>query len=137
MPKHLKTPDRTVRTLALALIGLGFLFTLVGCAQVYKFLGLTEKQTKEQVSKDQKTIIRTITEVRTTTADIISATVAGIGALASGLLARLLGTERKITKAMIVGIEKTPELDVKKNVRTEAISAGIEKALHKRVASLT
>ncbi len=137
MSNYPKTPDRTVKTIALSLICLGILFTMVGCAQMYKMLGLTEKQTTDQVSEDQKIIIRTISEVRTTAADIISASVAGLGALASGLLARLLGTERKITKALITGIEKTPDLDIKKNVMAEALTAGVEKKLHKRVSALT
>jgi len=137
MERHLKTCETAIRTAPLTLICLGILFSMVGCAQFYKMIGLTEKQTTDQVSEDQKVIIRTISEVRTTAADIVSASVAGLGAIASGLLARLLGTERKITKALIVGIEKTPELDTKKNVRDQAISAGVEKALHKRVVSLT
>lgn len=159
MQSDLKTPDRTVRTLALSLICLGFLFSMVGCAQFYKMLGLTEKQTTDQVSEDQKVIIqaiseirdtaadqatetqkviiRTISEVRTTAADIVSVSAAALGTLASGLLARWLGTERKITKALIVGIENAPASDAKASIKSVAISAGVEKALHKRVASLT
>ena len=137
MSQHQKTPDRTVKTLAMALICLGVLFSITGCTQIYKLIGLTEEQTNEQVDLDRQVITRTITEVRTQAADLITTAVAAAGTIASGLLATWLGRERKITKALIVGIENSPELDTKKNVRNAAISAGVEKALHKRVEALT
>ena len=116
---------------------IGILFILAGCAQVYKALGLTEEQTQEQVSEDQKTIIRTVNQVRTTTAEILTTALAGLGTIASGFLAKWLGTERKITKALIAGIEKSAPGSVKESVHQQATNAGIEPQLSKRVAALT
>ena len=116
---------------------IGTLFILVGCAEVYKAAGLTEEQTDEQVSEDQKVIIRTVTQVRTTTADILTSAIAGFGTIASGFLAKWLGTERKITKALIAGIEKAAPGSVKESVHQQATDAGIEPQLSKRVAALT
>ncbi len=125
------------RTAYVTFILIGSLFILAGCAQVYKALGLTEEQIDEQVSEDQQTIIKTITQVRTTTAEIITTALAGLGTIASGFLAQWLGTERKITAALITGIEKAAPGSVKETVHQKATDAGIEKQLSKRVAALT
>ncbi len=137
MPNTLKTSDRSIKTTAVLVIVLGFMFMTVGCAQIYKTLGLTEQQTAEQLTEDKKTIIRTITTVRTTTADLITSIVAGIGAIASGFLAKWLGTERKITKSLIQGIENAATTTTKQDVKEKAIANGVNKALTKRVAALT
>jgi len=125
------------QTAFIAFLIIGSLFILTGCAQLYKALGLTEEQIDEQVSEDQKVIIRTVTQVRTTTAEILTTAIAGLGTMAAGLLARLLGTERKITAAMITGIEAASDVTVKNAVKDKAMSAGVESKLNKRVASLT
>jgi len=127
--------SQTTATITFILIGI--LFTLTGCAQLYKLVGLTEEQTQEQTAKDQKTIIRTITTTRNTAADIITTAIAGLGAIASGLLAKWLGTERKLTKALITGIENAQDISVKASVKDKAMDAGVEPILHRRVQALT
>lgn len=134
-PKTVLQCSQTTATIVFILIGT--LFILTGCAQIYKSLGLTEEQIDEQVSEDQKTIIRTITQVRTTTAEIITTAVAGLGTIASGFLAKWLGTERKITAALITGIESAGDLRAKESVKAKATASGIESALHARVVKLT
>lgn len=126
---------RTTATILFLLIGTLFIFT--GCAQLYKILGLTEEQTEEQVSEDQKTIVRTITQVRTTTGQIITTAVAALGTIASGFLAKWLGTERKITAAMITGVEAASNETVKESITKKATSAGVESKLNARVQALT
>ena len=125
------------KTAVILFIIIGSLFTITGCAQLYKLIGLTEKQTQDQLDQDQETIIRTITLTRNTAADIITTAVAGLGTIASGFLAKWLGTERKITKAMIAGVEKSKNPDTKQSITTAALAAGIEPQLHKRVKALT
>ncbi len=137
MPYHQTFLRCSQKTAAILFIFIGSLFCLAGCAQLYKFIGLTEEQTQEQLAEDQKTMIRTITLTRNTAADIITTALAGIGTIASGFLAKWLGTERKITKAMIIGIENTDSNLLKKNVNTQAHKLRIEPQLHKRVKSLT
>lgn len=126
---------QTTATLVFILIGSLFLFT--GCVQLYKILGLTEEQTQEQVAEDQKTIIRTITQVRTTAAEIITTAVAGLGAIASGFLAKWLHTERKITQVLITGVESAHETNVKETIKAKATAAGVEPKLAARVRALT
>lgn len=125
------------RTAVITFIIIATLFILTGCAQLYKILGLTEQQTQNQLAEDQETIIRTITQVRTTAADIITTAIAGLGTITSGLLARLLGTERKFTKVLITSIEKAPNMNLKETITKEASLAGIQPKLHKRVKALT
>lgn len=127
----------STKTAALLFILIGLLFCLTGCVQLYKLLGLTDEQTQEQISQDQETIIRTITTTRNTAADIITTAVAGLGAIASGFLAKWLGTERKITKAIITGVEEANGISVKESVQRNATAAGIQPQLHARVKALT
>ncbi len=125
------------KTAAVFFILIGSLFCLAGCAQLYKSIGFTEEQTQEQVAEDQKTIIRTITQVRTTTAEILTTIIAGLGAIASGFLAKWLSTERKMTKVLITGVEKANEINTKEMIASIAGATGIEPQLHARVKALT
>ena len=127
----------TRTTAMVVFILVGCLFCLAGCAQLYKFIGLTEEQTQEQLAADQKTIIRTITLTRNTAADIITTAVAGIGTIVSGFLAKWLHTEKKLTNTIIRGVEIGSESHVKRSIETAAGKAGIEKQLNARVKALT
>lgn len=135
LPSTVLNCSRTTAMITFILVGI--LFCLAGCAQLYKLAGLTEEQTNEQLAADQETIIRTITQVRTTAADIITTALAGLGAISSGFLAKWLGTERKITKALITGVEANPTGDVKESIQAKATAAGVENKLHARVKALT
>ncbi len=125
------------RAAALTFILIGALFCLAGCAQLYKLIGLTDQQTEQLLAEDQKTLIRTITHTRNTAADIITTAIAGLGAIATGFLAKWLGTERKITKVLITGVEADNDNTVKATIHRKALDAGIESKLHARVKSLT
>lgn len=125
------------RTAGLIFIVLGCLFCLIGCSKVYKFMGLTDDQAAAQVAQDQQATQQIIEQTRVTAYDIASATIAGVGSLLSGLLARWLGTERKITTALIKGIEAGETPRVKKAVQQKATLAGVQPILDKRVQALT
>ncbi|MBA7686860.1 hypothetical protein ES703_95319 [subsurface metagenome] len=127
----------TQQTAAILFILIGSLFIFTGCVQVYKLLGLTEEQTEQLLAEDQKTIIHTITQVRTTAAEIITTTIAGLGAIVSGFLAKWLHTERKITKVLITGVESADSSNIKKTIKAKATAAGIEPKLAARVQALT
>lgn len=124
-------------TAGLTFIILGSFFLLTGCAGLYKILGLTPEQTATQVAQDQDATQQIIQQVRWTTHEIITTTLAGAGTILSGLLARWLGTERKITAALITGIEAAPGTGVKESVSAKATAAGVEPKLHARVVALT
>lgn len=113
------------------------LFLLIGCAAIYRTLGLTDQQVQDQTTQDQAAIQLAIEQARTHLWQIISAATAGAGTILSGLLARWLGTERKITTVMIKGIESAGNNDVKTAVHSKATSAGLEPKLNARVRALT
>lgn len=133
-PAHLKCTHNTAGTI---FIVLGALFVLTGCGQIYRTLGLTEEQTQEQLAQDQNATQQIIQQVRWTTHEIITTGLSGIGAILSGLLARWLGTERKITTALITGVEKAADTTAKEEIQKAATAAGIEPQLHSRVVALT
>ncbi len=116
---------------------LGTFFLLTGCAQLYRTIGMNENQIADQVQKDQTVIAKIIDTTRTTTTEIITSALAGLGAIVSGFLAKWLGTEKKITKAMILGIETANESSVKGHVQDSARQLEIQSQLHKRVQALT
>lgn len=116
---------------------LGSLFVFAGCAQLYRSLGMTEDQVSEQVAADQEVRGAIVNTIRTTSTEMISTVLAGIGAVVSGFLAKWLGSERKMTKALITGIEDSSSKTTKETVHAKATDLGIENKLHRRVASLT
>lgn len=121
----------------ISFILIGSLFTLAGCAQLYKFLGLTKQQTQNQIEKDQTDRQKIIEGIRLTTTELITTAIAGAGAILSGILAKWLGTERKITNTLITAVEKSATDTVKETIHNFAGTAGIEPQLHKRVKALT
>lgn len=127
----------TYKTAATILMTFGILFTIIGCSQLYRTIGLNEEQTAAQVAQDQDATQQIIHQVRWTTHEIISTTVAGLGTILSGLLAQWLGTERKMTTVLIKGIESADQNTAKESVQQKAILAGVENQLSKRVAALT
>lgn len=127
--------SQTTATIVFLLVG--SLFCLTGCAQLYKLLGLSNHQTADQVQKDQANRQKIIEDIRLTTTEILTTAIAGIGAIASGFLAKWLGTERKITKAMIAGVESNPTDNIKESIKAKATMLGVQSKLHTRVKALT
>lgn len=125
------------KTAVILFILIGSLFIITGCAQLYKFIGLTDEQIADQVAADQVDRQKIIQGIRLTTTEIITTAIAGIGAIASGFLAKWLGTEKKINKALITGIESANGHSVKETVKNNAMAAGVEPQLHTRVKALT
>ena len=124
-------------TAAFVFIIVGTLFILTGCARFYEIIGLTPEQTAEQTAKDQESRGALVDQFRTTTSEIVSYTIAGAGSILSGFLAKWLGQERKLTTALITGIEAANDLGVKESVKAKATAAGLEPLLHSRVIKLT
>ncbi|MBA7645778.1 hypothetical protein ES703_53536 [subsurface metagenome] len=127
--------SQTTATFLFILIGI--LFLCIGCEQLYKTIGLTDEQIQNQVTQDQAAQKQIIEGIRLTTTELITTAIAGIGAIASGLLAKWLNTERKITKVLITGIEDSDQNTTKETVQTRALAAGIQPKLHARVKALT
>ncbi|MBA7484094.1 hypothetical protein ES707_19618 [subsurface metagenome] len=127
----------TQTTATFLFILLGSLFVLTGCAQLYRTIGLSDEQTATQIAKDQASRQEITDKIRLTTTELVLTITSGLGAIASGLLAKWLGTERKITTALITGVEVSNNNSVKETIKAKATSAGIEPLLNKRVIALT
>lgn len=127
----------TQTTATVAFIIIGLLFTFAGCAQLYHLLGLTDEQTQDQVAKDQADRQQILNQARLTITDILTTALAAAGAIATGFLTKRLRTEKKISRALITGIEEADTTTVKKTVHEKAIDLGIEPKLHARVKALT
>jgi len=125
------------RTTAILLTTIAILFIITGCTQIYKTLGLTDEQAQAQQNKDAAAIAAALDQGRTTIYDIITVTIAALGTFTTGLLAKWLNTERKITTALITGVESSTNKTVKKSIQESATALGIEPKLHKRVLTLT
>jgi len=138
-------------------IGIGFI--IVGCSGVYRALGMPDETPAVAGEADEEAIRAAAAEaVAEFAAQLASgvplpaaaaatgsklawqlATVllGGAGTIISTLLAKWLGTEKKITSSLIRGIEKSGKDNVKTAVKAEATSAGVEPVLHSRVTKLT
>ena len=127
----------TQTTATIVFILIGSLFVLTGCAQIYKAIGFSPEQIADQTAQDQESRGELVNQFRTTTSELVSYAMAGLGAIASGFLTKWLGNERKITAVLIQGIEASNNNSLKESIKTKATSAGIEPLLNKRVLALT
>lgn len=124
-------------TATIVFIVVGSLFILTGCARLYNLIGLTDEESAEQQQKDSDSRGEILDNVRTTTSEIVSYAIAGVGSILSGFLAKWLHTERKLTTTLITGIESANDLGAKKSVEAKATAAGLEPLLHSRIIKLT
>lgn len=135
------------------------LFLLIGCASLFRSAGLTDDQAAEQTAQLKTALsdaaTAAVADITTGLAEghdlktiaarassaflwkIIAAAGASAGIVLNGLLAKWLGTEKKINKAIITGVENSNDKSTKTAIRTAAIAAGIEPKLHARVQTLT
>ena len=146
-------------TAILILVATSFLFILIGCQALFRSAGLTDDQAAEQTAQLKAALAEAtaaaLTDVQTGLAEghdlktiavktgsaflwkILAAAGATAGVVLNGLLARWLGTEKKINKALMTGIEDANDSSVKTTVKSHALTAGVEEKLHARVKALT
>lgn len=144
-PKHSKIlPNRKTTTIncphqvaGIILITLGILFLFIGCRQLYEWSGQTPEQAQQSTTHDTQAVIQTITEAAPLAWKLAAILATSIGTILTGLLAKWLSTEKKVTKALITGIEKAEDKTVKQTIKAEALAAGVESVLHSRVKQLT
>lgn len=147
------------RTAALVLCTIFSLFLLIGCAALLRKTGIPQDEADRlaaiaeqnladaaaEAVENIKTGLAQGQDVKSIVVETGSAfawkltTIAAstIGAVLSGLLAKWLATERKISKACITAIEKTNNISTKEYVQKKATAAGVQKQLDRRVQSLT
>lgn len=126
-----------LRKTATIIIIIGFALLITSCTAIYKFIGLTEKQAEDQTAKDRQITIDVLETGREQIWQLATAAVTALGGITSGLLARWLGTERKITTTLISAIETSGADSLKETISSKATSAGIEPKLNARVRALT
>lgn len=158
--KHTKaTLSCTHNTAGFILIASGFLYLLIGCSALYEWSGKTKPESQHQTAQDQAALSKAIADAGETLATKLKegqslaaagtaaasvfawklATIlaASTGTILTGLLAKWLTTEKKITKAIITGVEKAEDQTLKNTIKEQALTLGIESALHTRVKQLT
>ncbi len=147
------------RTAFFFLLSITLLFVLVGCAALLRSAGLDQDQAAQQSAALERALnhglAAAVDEIKTGLAEghspstialnatsqmiwkLIAAGSSTAGVVLSSLLAKWLGTEKKIAKAMIDGIEESEGIDVKSTVHKKAVEAGVEPALAARVRAYT
>lgn len=118
------------------LVLVGLAFAAVGCGQLYKLAGLPPEKVDELTAEDQAVTVELIREGREQLWQIATLVVAGVGTIVSGLLAKWLGVERKINRAVIAGVEQAEDGNAKAAIKQQATVAGVQEVLHKRVKAL-
>lgn len=159
MPKHLVIL-RCSRTTATIIVSVTiFLFILIGCQSLFRSAGLTDEQAAQQTAELKSALegaaAAAIVDIQTGLEEghdlktiavkassaflwkMIAAAGATVGVVLNGLLAKWLSTEKKITKALITGVETHEDGHVKGSIKAAAIAAGVENKLHARVKDLT
>jgi len=119
------------------LVAMFVCFAVIGCGGLYKAIGLPPEIVEAEVEKDAVVIQAAVEQARDTFWPIVSASIGAAGTLLTGLLAKLLSTERKITGAMIAGVEKSNDGNAKKAITVESLKRGVGVQLNKRVRKLT
>lgn len=112
-------------------------YAIIGCASGYKMMGYTDEESEILAGKDRGELTKLIDQSRSIFWEIATMITAGIGTIASGFLSKLLMSERKITKAVISGVEDVKENGVKESIQKSAKLLGVENKLNKRVKKLT
>lgn len=159
MPQHLVILRCSRATAAITITASICLFLLIGCASLFRSAGLTDEQAAEQTAQLKSALgdatTSAIAEIQTGLQEghdlktiavkassafiwkIVAAAGASAGIILNGLLAKWLGTEKKITKALITGVEQSNDQSAKESIRSAAIAAGVQAKLHTRVKALT
>lgn len=113
------------------------LFLVVGCGSFYKILGVPPAEVDKLVQDDSLRTLQAVQEGRTIFWQAATAVMSSLGAVVSVLLGKYLQVERKMSKAMIMGIEKVEGNTVKGEVAKQAARYGVDDSLKKRVIKLT
>jgi len=113
------------------------LFAGLSCAPLMRSVGLDEQEIADihGIAVDELDAVKDVGRVALS--EVITAVIAGVGAVTSAVLARMLTTERKISKAVIAGVEAGDTSETKAAIQKAAVAAGVEDPPHKRVQSLT
>ena len=132
------TNSKLCRTVGALLIVIGLCITFAGCATMYRAIGMTAADANAAAAEDKAHVAALVNSQREAVWQIATAVVTGLGTIATGILAKLLGTERTITKAVILGVEDaTGGASVKEAIQNRATTLGVEPVLEKRVQALT
>lgn len=120
-----------------ALVGIGLCFVLIGCAEVYRAAGMSDEQAAEQIDRDREALLEAAGPASALAWQLATAGVSAVGAILTALLGKWLGDERKLSAAVIHGVERSAKGNVKQTVQATAETAGVQEKLAKRVQKLT
>ncbi|GAI72736.1 unnamed protein product [marine sediment metagenome] len=100
-------------------------------------IGVPPAEADELVKDDSLRTFQIVQEGRTIFWQAATAVMGSLGAVVSVLLGKYLSVERKMSKAMIMGIEGVEGTGVKGKVAKQAARYGVDNPLKRRVAKLT
>jgi NAD/NADP transhydrogenase beta subunit len=109
----------------------------VSCTSFYKTLGFSDAAAAVQAAKDANAIAAAVDQGRDIFWQLATALIGTAGTVLSVLMAKWLNTEKKLTAAIIGGVEQADNSNVKASIQNIATAAGVEKLLKTRVDSLT
>jgi hypothetical protein len=98
---------------------------------------MTEPQVAAQVQADKEAAVQAVSAGRELLWQVVTIVVGGVGTILTGLLAKWLGAERTMNKAIILGVEGATAENVKASIQQVAKTLSVEDKLYKRVQSLT
>ena len=146
----------TAKIVILAIAGL---FLLIGCTSLLRSSSMTQTEAAQEKARLEHALVaaaaEAVADIHTGLAEghdiktlalttgseflwkMIAAGASTAGLILSGLMAKWLGTERKITKVLITAIENTDNNIIKETVHKKALDAGVEPKLAARVQALT
>jgi len=96
-------------------------------------IGIPESEVSKLVEDDSVRTLRIVQEGRTVFWQAATAILGSLGTAVSVLLGKYLNTERKLTKAVILGVEDAGSDSAKATIANKATKLGVSKLLAKRV----
>jgi len=145
--------------MTIVLVACIVVYLIAGCASAYKAMGLTSEQAAAAVDKDKAAAQKAGQEVRDALARVlageqvpmesaidnarvtlwqaVSAAIGVVAAAGGAIMTKAIGTERKMSAALIAGVEKANPDNVKKSIAVQSIQRGVGVKLAARVRKLT
>ena len=117
------------------LLALGSL--MPGCGILYRSAGFSTADVAKLEAEDNVFTREVVTYLRALSWETVYGVTALLGGVLTGWLGLRVRTERKITKAVIQGVEKGSSKGAKPLILKEAMKLRVSKALHRRVKKLT
>tara|TARA_Y100000310_G_scaffold345357_1_gene464106 strand:+ start:2686 stop:3105 length:420 start_codon:yes stop_codon:yes gene_type:complete len=117
-------------------VAIFFCFGVIGCAKVYRSIGVSEPTIEKWTNEDTANTEVIGEELRGCFWEIAAGVSTALGAGLTAILLKKLKTSDKINTVLIKGVEVSPSSGVKENISKMAVANGVSVQLHKKVEKL-